>query len=456
MATSKKKFYYIVLVIFIFFVTLISLFDASLVLKNFPQEWKDNTKKYYYNLINQNQIKKRYNLDSNKFVSIKEIEKIELNIIKYKKKFLFTLKKDTKNNNSEIYFNSEIITQGPRSYFALNKNTIFLLTGTGILLNTDLSDLKKNEIVFNKIETNILSIIDENYLNKRKTVFVGIEIVNNNIYLSYKKKINKNCYTNAIIAGELNLAKIYFYDFFTVDYCSKSYDNQTGGNIKKINDDEILMATGDWSSYEFYNKSDPQNSNNLIGKIFSINLKTKKTKLISLGHRNPQGLFFDSEDNVIISTEHGPKGGDEININYLNKNKLKNYGWAISSYGEHYDFHLNKKKIYQIAPLFKSHSKYGFEEPLIYFTPSLALSQIIKVKINKNNFYLIFGTMASREGGNSIYKYKMSKDYKILEKDRIKIGGRVRDLTFIKNHNLLLAFIEDLGEIRLTKIHNEK
>ena len=44
-------------------------------------------------------------------------------------------------------------------------------------------------------------------------------------------------------------------------------------------------------------------------------------------------------------SEHGPKGGDEININYLDKIEDKNAGWPISSYGEHYDGSLEKKLI---------------------------------------------------------------------------------------------------------------
>ena len=76
--------------------------------------------------------------------------------------------------------------------------------------------------------------------------------------------------------------------------------------------------------------------NNLLGKIISIDKSTSDFNLISLGHRNPQGLFYDNLKNIIINTEHGPKGGDEINLNYLNKDTLPNYGWDIASYGSPY------------------------------------------------------------------------------------------------------------------------
>ena len=57
-----------------------------------------------------------------------------------------------------------------------------------------------------------------------------------------------------------------------------------------------------------------QDKNNLAGKIISINKSKKNYDLISLGHRNQQGLFFFEDDmnkQFIINSEHGPKGGDE-------------------------------------------------------------------------------------------------------------------------------------------------
>ena len=64
----------------------------------------------------------------------------------------------------------------------------------------------------------------------------------------------------------------------------------------------------------------------LLGKIIAIDLTSKNYELVSYGHRNPQGLYFHKEKNIIINTEHGPKGGDEINFNYLNLKEDKNFG----------------------------------------------------------------------------------------------------------------------------------
>ena len=56
-----------------------------------------------------------------------------------------------------------------------------------------------------------------------------------------------------------------------------------------------------------------------------------------MGMRNTQGLYYDNINKYILTTEHGPKGGDEINlISLINTDKIVNLGWPISSYGEHY------------------------------------------------------------------------------------------------------------------------
>ena len=83
--------------------------------------------------------------------------------------------------------------------------------------------------------------------------------------------------------------------------------------------------------------NNPQTIDNLIGKIISINTITKDHQILSIGHRNQQGLFYDEINDIIFSTEHGPLGGDEINLNFSpDSNNIKNYGWGVSSYGLHY------------------------------------------------------------------------------------------------------------------------
>ena len=80
----------------------------------------------------------------------------------------------------------------------------------------------------------------------------------------------------------------------------------------------------------------------------------------------------------ILSTEHGPKGGDEINL----IKQGKNYGWNISSYGEKYYNDGNNLIDYK-----KSHKNFRFEEPIYTFITAIAPTEIIKIEKNKFSEY---------------------------------------------------------------------
>lgn len=80
--------------------------------------------------------------------------------------------------------------------------------------------------------------------------------------------------------------------------------------------------------------------------------------IYSYGHRNPQGLIKNPETGEIWEHEHGPQGGDEINI----IKKGKNYGWPVISYGINYDGTTFTDKT----------AKEGMEQPLFYWVPSIA------------------------------------------------------------------------------------
>ena len=80
----------------------------------------------------------------------------------------------------------------------------------------------------------------------------------------------------------------------------------------------------------------------------------------SYGHRNPQGLAFDPRNGDLYDLEHGPRGGDELNL----VEKGRNYGWPVISYGMNYD----GSSITELT------SKEGMEQPVVYWTPSLAVS----------------------------------------------------------------------------------
>ena len=80
------------------------------------------------------------------------------------------------------------------------------------------------------------------------------------------------------------------------------------------------------------------------------------------GNRNPQGLIYDKVNDRIYETEHGPMGGDELNL----IQKGKNYGWPVITYGINYDG----------TPITEITEKEGMEQPLTYYVPSIATAGV--------------------------------------------------------------------------------
>ena len=144
----------------------------------------------------------------------------------------------------------------------------------------------------------------------------------------------------------------------------------------------MLLTIGDYRA-----RTLAQDDKSMFGKIIQIDFKTKKYNVYFKGHRNPQGLIYLKARDKIIATEHGPYGGDEINV--IKKNG--NYGWPISSYGRHYDSKFRKE-----APLHKSHKDFGFEEPIFHWSKisSFGVSQIVHLGQNKKGLdILLVGSM---------------------------------------------------------------
>ena len=112
---------------------------------------------------------------------------------------------------------------------------------------------------------------------------------------------------------------------------------------------------------------------------------------------------FDKENNIIIESEHGPMGGDEVNlidIKMINEDKPLTYGWAIASAGEHYGGRVEKNiKKYKKYPLYKSHSEPGFIEPLKSFVPSIGISEVSKVREQN---YVVASMGYDRPGDKSL------------------------------------------------------
>jgi len=349
-------------------------------------------------------------------------------------------KKDLKKYKLNSGFHLGIAEINPGSaYIDFHKNNIFIVSSRGVLAFR--KDINNDKVDFKQIKNNINDFIGLKQFKKSKTNSIkDLLIHKDKIYISYTDEIKQDCWNTSIIFGNINFENIKFEKFFTSQKCINSInpiDNEFnamsgGGRMVPFDDNHILFSIG-----EYLNSYLAQDIKSDNGKIIKININNYAHKIISIGHRNPQGLYFDDENNFIISTEHGPKGGDEINlieVDQINTNKILNYGWPISSYGEHY---VDNKEKYKKYPLHKSHSEYGFIEPLKYFTPSIGISEI--VKIGKNKY------VASSLKYKSLYFFELNNKKNIINLNKTEVFERVRDLKFYNDK--LYLFMEDTASI---------
>lgn len=158
-----------------------------------------------------------------------------------------------------------------------------------------------------------------------------------------------------------------------------------------------------------------------------------KKAIYSYGHRNPQGMEINPFTDEIWSHEHGPQGGDEINI----IKKGKNYGWPVVSYGINYNGTKFTNKT--SAP--------GMERPIHYWTPSIAPSGMAFINSEKYGNWkgnLLVGSLKFQYLNRCILKgNNVFKEIKMLE------GlGRVRSVEQGLDGYIYVG-IENLGIIKL-------
>ena len=169
-----------------------------------------------------------------------------------------------------------------------------------------------------------------------------------------------------------------------------------------------------------------------------INQKNALPEIYSYGHRNPQGLFYDKKSKKLYSSEHGPRGGDEINI----IEKGKNYGWPIISYGKEY---------WNNFPVGESTFKKGMEQPIKYYDPSIAPSSLIVYegevfKNWKGNLFL--GALKLQH----LNRIVLDKDNKVIKEERLleELNERIRNV--IQSNNGEIYISTDSGNIYMLSL----
>jgi len=189
---------------------------------------------------------------------------------------------------------------------------------------------------------------------------------NNLVYLSYADGDRKSNRT-AVFRGRLDGNALVDGKVILAAAADKSTAHHYGGRMAFLEDGTLLLTVGDG----FDRRVEAQNLDSHFGKLLRMNRDGSAPSdnpfadrsgpaalILSYGHRNPQGLAVDAESGMLWQHEHGPLGGDEVNLIAAGEN----YGWPAATHGRDYTGA-------SVSPYV---SLDGMQDPKTGWTPSIA------------------------------------------------------------------------------------
>ncbi len=259
------------------------------------------------------------------------------------------------------------------------------------------------------------------------------------IYLSYSKPQKGNA-TTAILRARLVDDQLVDAKVIFEANPYESTRHHYGSRLEFDKDGYLYFSVGDRGRRD----RNPQNLDNHCGKIHRINddgsipkdnpfVRTKGAmpSIYSYGHRNPQGVAMHPETGAIWETEHGPRGGDEVNL----IQKGKNYGWPVISYGINY----NGTTFTDLT------EKEGMEQPELYWVPSIGACGLTFVNSDKYPNWdgdLLAGSLRFQY----LARLKMEDGKIVGEEKLLKKIGRLRDVK-MGNDGYIYITVEDPGYV---------
>jgi glucose/arabinose dehydrogenase len=200
----------------------------------------------------------------------------------------------------------------------------------------------------------------------------------------------------------------------------------TAGRFAVIDKNSVYVTIGDLGFSEIGNRSKRGD----LGSIFK--LSAKSAVRISQGHRNPQGILL-LENRTLLAAEHGPRGGDEINV----IKEGSDYGWPFVTYGEPYG-----SGDYVRPSITGSHT--GYIEPIKYWVPSIAPTELVQLPKQGWGDWggaLVLGTLREE----ILLFMKINEKNEIIESVRVEMNERIRDLEVLSNGSLIAT--TDSGQL---------
>jgi aldose sugar dehydrogenase len=199
-----------------------------------------------------------------------------------------------------------------------------------------------------------------------------------------------------------------------------------GGRLAALSDSEVLVTVGGFGkeSEAIESGAAAADEEGTYGKTVSFDVAGAGSRIYTRGHRNPQGLAATSDGQTWL-TEHGPKGGDELNLLI----EGRDYGWPTVTYGTEYEM-----MVWPANPRQGRHD--GFEKPRFAWVPSIGVSQLLVVQGRAFPDWkgdLLVASLKTM----SLYRVRVEDGRTVLVEPML-VGHRIRDVAEIADGSVVL------------------
>jgi len=202
---------------------------------------------------------------------------------------------------------------------------------------------------------------------------------------------------------------------------------------------------------------------NVFGSVLEFDPDLKSWKIYADGMRNAQGLFWDFEKNLLFEAEHGPNGGDEVNI----LKRGTNYGWPMETYGKPYSTRwssgieeLNSAKdprIWVDNELLKFGAKSGdhqkFSKPLFSWIPGVGAGNLVRISTKSPLIDWRGDLLVVHMGAETLHRLRLNGDKVVLD-ESIPFGERIRDI-IVDDKGFILLSLDSGSLIKLSTFDSD-
>lgn len=204
---------------------------------------------------------------------------------------------------------------------------------------------------------------------------------------------------------------------------------EAGGRLVRRPDGKLLLTLGHYGLPELLSGTPSAIVDSDYGKVLVID-PAGTLETFSAGHRNPQGLLIDAQDRV-WSTEHGPQGGDELNLLHAGAH----YGWPYTTPGTKYGSYR--------WPAAEKPTNLSLTEPLFAFAQAIGISNLIEIRHSAFDAWkgdLLIGSLLAE----SLFRVRVV-DSRVQYIEPIPVGARIRDL--VEGADGRIVLWTDFGEL---------